>query len=133
MNKSRSSLSRQQKHVTAMQARVNPFRRPYVASTLEVSVACQGRSTRGSRCALTSSALLLRHVTTPSSITHKPARIRVRPTSYSLTCRNVRRLTRSAAILRVKYSVQCIMGKSWLSVRSITGSIERNRKPKTSI
>jgi hypothetical protein len=25
------------------------------------------------------------------------------------------------------------MGKSWLSVRSITGSIERNRKPKTSI
>ena len=47
------------------------------------TVTCQGRSTRGSSCSLTLSSLLLRHVTTPWSVTNKRTSICVKPVSYS--------------------------------------------------
>ena len=47
------------------------------------TVTCQARSTRGSSCSLALSSLLLRHVTTPWSVTNKRTSICVKPVSYS--------------------------------------------------
>jgi hypothetical protein len=121
-------------HVTALQPRVNPFCKRYVASTLESSVFnCHLSRKEHSWLVMLTHIICIVATSRDDTIkyhkqtsTNTPQAAVVQLELQGRTATN-----KICSYSLGKHSVECIMGKSWLSVRSVTDSIESDIKTKT--